>query len=123
MALPNPVEPKQSMTDFAVAALEELERNGVADLLLLKNDQLRNWWLNHKAVMAEVEAKKLEKERLARVKEEALAKLSMEERQVLGLGPKTVSVKTKRSPDNKKNIWTEDWDEVEYTTNWSKEIE
>jgi hypothetical protein len=68
---------KQSMSDFAVAAMEELERNGIAELLLLKNDQLRNWWAMHK-----------ESERRERVKQEALDRLSDEEKELLGLAPK-----------------------------------
>lgn len=97
---------KQSTTDFAIAAMEELERNNIVDLLLLKNDQLRNWWTSHKAEVARVEAERVEKERRKLAKEEALAKLTQEEKELLGL----VRLPIKKSRVN----WdTEDDDPVE----------
>ena len=75
------------MTAFAISAMEELERDGKADFLLLKDDNLREWWTGYKAEEARKEAERLEKERIETLRTEALAKLSAEEREVLGLVP------------------------------------
>lgn len=110
--MPNRV-PLKDMTTFAIAAMNELERDGKADFLLLKYDNLREWWTGHKAEEARKEAERLEKERIARVKEEALAKLSMEERQVLGLAPRKITVTSKGNVlDSKKSVWDEEYDEI-----------
>lgn len=90
------------MEKFAIAAMEELEKNGQAEFLLLKNDPLRKWWQEHKAHQAKLLAAKLERERRARIKEEALAKLSTEEREILGLNKNSTA---------KVDIWDEVVDE------------
>lgn len=94
---------KSKFEKFAVEAMEELEKNSIADLLLLKNDKLREWWKSHKAAEAKKLAAKLEQERIARVREEALAKLSTEERKVLGITTGTRRNRT-RKPDD--GIWS-----------------
>jgi hypothetical protein len=83
--------------DFAVRAMEELEKNGVADLLLLRDDTLRAWWKEHKDDEARKLAAIQEMERIARVKAEAMAKLSTEEREVLGLAKKSNSQSNNKS--------------------------
>jgi hypothetical protein len=88
---------KSKFEKFAVEAMEELEKNGVADLLLLKNDNLRGWWKSHKEAEARKLAERLENERIARVREEALAKLSTEERKVLGISTGTRRTRTRKS--------------------------
>jgi hypothetical protein len=88
---------KSKFEKFAVEAMEELEANGMADLLLLKNDKLREWWKAHKEAEARKLAARLEKERVARVREEALAKLSTEERKVLGISTGTRRTRTRKS--------------------------
>ena len=88
---------KSKFEKFAVEAMEELEKNGVADLLLLKNDNLRGWWKSHKEAEARKLAARLENERIARVREEALAKLSTEERKVLGISTGTRRTRTRKS--------------------------
>ena len=98
------------MEKFAIAAMEELEKNGQAEFLLLKNDPLRKWWQEHKAHQAKLLAAKLERERRARIKEEALAKLSTEEREILGLGKKNSISSTAGV-----GIWDEDVDEDEFS--------
>jgi hypothetical protein len=70
---------------IACNAMTALEEDGRADLLLLKDDEVRTWWKAHKIADAKAQADKIEKERLARVKQEALSKLSAEERKVLGI--------------------------------------
>ena len=72
---------------IACRALEELERNGIEDMLLLKDDETREWWAKHKEADRKARAVVEERERRERVKEEALAKLSHEERELLGLNP------------------------------------
>lgn len=76
----------------ACAAMTELERQGTAELVLLQNEELRQWWEAHKIAdakaMAEAKAKAeaaAEKRRLAKVKKEVLAKLSADERKALGI--------------------------------------
>lgn len=71
-----------TMTERIMDALCE---DGRGDLLLLKDDEIREWWTEvlHK--------RKLRADRLAeidrreRVREEALRKLSAEEREILGI--------------------------------------
>ena len=70
---------------IACRALEELERNGIEDMLLLKDDETREWWAKHKEADAREKARVAEIERKERVRTEALAKLSHEERELLGL--------------------------------------
>lgn len=70
---------------IACAALTELERIGQEDFLLLSNDEVREWWADHK----EFDRQRLEQERqiaeLKRRKQAALDKLSDEEKLLLGL--------------------------------------
>lgn len=70
---------------IACKALTELEENGLEDLLLLKDDEVRTWWKKHKEDDAREQARLAEIERKERVKQEALAKLSDEERKLLGI--------------------------------------
>jgi len=76
---------------IACKALTELEANEIEDMLLLRDDEVRVWWQKHKEDDAREQARLAEIERKARIKEEALAKLSSEERELLGLAPKAVS--------------------------------
>ena len=73
---------------IACKALTELENNKIEDMLLLRDDEVRVWWQKHKEDDARERARLAEIERKNRVKEEALAKLSHEERELLGLAPK-----------------------------------
>ena len=70
---------------IACAALTELERLGQEDFLLLSNDEVREWWADHK----EFDRQRLEQERqvaeLKRRKQAALDKLSDEEKLLLGV--------------------------------------
>ena len=69
----------------ACRALTELEDNGIADLLLLRDDETREFWIKHKEFDRARKAEEAEKLRLAEVKKTALAKLTNEEREALGI--------------------------------------
>lgn len=70
---------------IACAALTELEKVGKAEFLVLKNDELREWWEAHKEADRKERARIAELERRERVKEKALARLTEEEKELLGL--------------------------------------
>jgi len=80
---------------IACKALAELENNKIEDMLLLRDDEVRVWWKKHKEDDAREQARVAEAERKKRIKEEALAKLSSEERELLGLAPKVTQSKTR----------------------------
>lgn len=73
---------------IACKAMEELIKHGKADFLVLGDDEVREWWIAHQ------EADRKEREREARaqkrkeIKEQALARLTEEEKEVLGLSKK-----------------------------------
>ena len=79
---------------IACAAMTELVKHGKADFLVLQNDELREWWEAHQ------EADRKEKEREARaqkrkeIKEQALARLTEEEKEALGLLKKKITHET-----------------------------
>lgn len=84
----------------AMDALEELEQE---DFLLLKDDEVREWWMKHKEADRKEKARVAEIERRKRVKEEALARLSDEEKELLGLAqPKKPGKKFPLSPELKR---------------------
>lgn len=70
---------------IACAAMTELEKVGKADFLVLKDDELRNWWEAHKEADRKERARIAEIERQERVKQEALDRLTDEEKELLGL--------------------------------------
>ena len=82
---------------IACKALDELEKNKIEDMLLLRDDEVRTWWKKHKEDDAREQARLAEVERKKRIKEEALAKLSTEEREILGLGSKAKQTKRHNS--------------------------
>jgi len=69
----------------ACRALTELEDNGIADMLLLRDDETREFWIKHKEFDRKRKAAEEKKLRLAELKKTALAKLSNEEREALGI--------------------------------------
>ena len=73
---------------IACAAMEELVKQGKADFLVLKNEEVRNWWEAHIEADKREKARVAEQERRARVKQEALDRLTDEEKELLGLAPK-----------------------------------
>jgi hypothetical protein len=70
---------------IACKAMTALEEAGQEDFLLLKDEEVREWWAKHKEADAKAKAEREEKARIARIKKEALAKLSTEERKALGI--------------------------------------
>jgi hypothetical protein len=73
------------LTVFAYLAMDTLEKNGIEDFVLLKNDDLRAWWKSHKEAMTQEAADKAERLRRYELKQQALAKLTPEEREALGI--------------------------------------
>jgi hypothetical protein len=69
----------------ACRALTELEDNGIADLLLLRDDETREFWIKHKEFDRKRKAAEEKKLRLEELKKTALAKLTNEEREALGI--------------------------------------
>ncbi len=70
---------------IACKAMTELVKSGHADFLILKDDEVREWWEKHQEDDRKAQEAKLEKQRRAKVKKEALAKLSDEEKKILGI--------------------------------------
>lgn len=81
----------------ACRALTELEDNGIADMLLLRDDETRDFWVKHKEFDAKRKAAEAEKRRKAKIKKEALAKLTPEEQEALGIKVKTPASRPARS--------------------------
>jgi len=70
---------------IACKAMTELVKSGHADFLVLKDDEVREWWEQHQEADRKAQEAKLEKARKAKIKKEALSKLSDEEKKVLGI--------------------------------------
>lgn len=70
---------------IACKAMTELVKSGHADFLVLKDDEVREWWEKHQEADRKAQEAKAEKARRAKVKKEALAKLSDEEKKILGI--------------------------------------
>jgi hypothetical protein len=68
---------------IACKAMTELESNSIGDFLLLKDDEVRTWWLAHKEADRKAQEAAAEKARVAKVKRDALKKLTDEEKKVL----------------------------------------
>ena len=94
---------------IACKAMAELERNEIEDLLILKDDEVRTWWKKHKEDDAREQARLAEIERKKRVRQEALDRLSDEEKELLGLAPAKKS--TKRKGPGKASVFDEEDDE------------
>jgi hypothetical protein len=96
---------------IACAAMEELERQGKEDFLILKNEEVGHWWAAHKEADRKEKARLSEIERKERVKAEALARLTDEEKELLGL-KKPAAKKHKKFPVSKElEVYEED---IEY---------
>lgn len=96
-------EQADRLARIACKAMSELERNGIEDMLVLRDDEVREWWMKHK----EADRKRREAEERAayreRVKAEALSKLSDEEKEILGI--------TKKKKQAAKAVDVMQWDE------------
>lgn len=73
---------------FAKEAMRELVNAGLADFVLLKNDKLRKWWSSVVKKELEEQIKREAIENKRKLKEQALSKLSDEEKEALGLTKK-----------------------------------
>jgi hypothetical protein len=73
---------------IACKALQALEDMGKEDFILLKDDEVRTWWAEHKE--ADRKARKAAEAKRARAeaKKQALAKLTDDEKILLGLKKK-----------------------------------
>lgn len=85
-------EQNDRLARIACKAMEALTANGYADFLLLKDEEVREWWEAHqiadrKAKEAEERKRKAkeEKEELAKLKKDVLSRLSPKERKALGI--------------------------------------
>lgn len=76
------------LASYAYVAMKHLEDNNMLDFIILKHDDLHDWYRNHKESMAEVERAREAKLRRAEIKERALARLTDEEKVALGLKKK-----------------------------------
>jgi hypothetical protein len=70
---------------IACRALEALTEAGQADFLLLKDDETREWWAAHQEADRKAREKEAARIRREELKAAALAKLTQEEREVLGI--------------------------------------
>ena len=70
---------------IACKALNALETMGKEDFLLLKDDEVRKWWAEHKEADRQAREAEERKRALKAAKARALAKLSDEEKVLLGL--------------------------------------
>jgi hypothetical protein len=70
---------------IACKAMEALTRADQADFLLLKDDEVREWWIKHQEDDRRAQEKEAARLRREQVKQDALAKLTTEEREALGI--------------------------------------
>jgi len=70
---------------IACRAMEALTQAGQADFLLLKDDETREWWVAHQEADRKAREKEEARIRQEELKAAALAKLTQEEREALGL--------------------------------------
>lgn len=73
---------------IACKALTELIKHGKADFLILKDDEVREWWEAHQEADREEREREAERARKKALKEQALARLTEEEKEALGLSKK-----------------------------------
>lgn len=70
---------------IACKAMAELEKQGRADFLLVDDAEVRDWWIAHKEADAKAQEARDEKARIHKLRNEALSKLTAEEKKVLGV--------------------------------------
>jgi hypothetical protein len=73
---------------IACKVMTELVAHGKADFLVLKDDELREWWEKHQEADRKAREAAEAKKRLAQVRREALSKLTPEEKKALGIKTK-----------------------------------
>ena len=82
-----PTSPDKQMTpqEMMEAMMDELVAAGAADFLLIRNQQIREWWESVVARRKKEQELKERQERQRQLRESALSKLSSEEREALGV--------------------------------------
>lgn len=96
---------------IACKAMTELEKMGKEDFLLLRDNEIREWWEAHKEADRREQARLAEIERRERIKSEALARLSDEEQELLGLKKPAPKSKKKTTIKNSTLVptqWVDD---------------
>jgi hypothetical protein len=78
-------EQADKLARIACKAMTELENNQIEDLLLLRDDEVREWWAKHKEADRKAREKEQRKQERIRLRRAALRKLSEEEKVALGL--------------------------------------
>lgn len=78
-------ERADKMTRIACKAMTELVDQGRAEFLLIRDDEVREWWTAHQEFDRQRRAEEYQRETEDALKKEALAKLTDEEKQLLGL--------------------------------------
>jgi len=73
------------LAGIAHIAMQTLEENGIADFVLLKHDDVRDWWKERKLELLRQQATAEARARKAEIKARALARLTDEEKVALGL--------------------------------------
>lgn len=74
-----------ALAGIAHIAMQTLEENGIADFVLLKHDDIRDWWKERKLELLRQQATAEAKARKAELRARALARLTDEEKVALGL--------------------------------------
>jgi len=74
---------------IACKAMTELENNKIEDLLLLRDNEVREWWAKHKEADRKAQEKEKRKQERLRLRRAALRKLTAEEKVALGLKKST----------------------------------
>ena len=70
---------------IACKAMTELVKAGYADFLVLKDDEIREWWEQHQEADRKAREKEERKKERTKLRRQALKKLSEEEKIALGL--------------------------------------
>ena len=70
---------------IACKAMTELVKSGYADFLVLKDDEVREWWEQHQEADRKAREKEERKKERTKLRRQALKKLSEEEKIALGL--------------------------------------
>ena len=78
-------EQADMLARIACKAMTVLENNRIEDLLLLRDDEVREWWAKHKEADRKAREKEQRKQERIRLRRAALRKLSEEEKIALGL--------------------------------------
>jgi cytosine/adenosine deaminase-related metal-dependent hydrolase len=70
---------------IACKVITELMEQGKGDFLILRDDEVREWWEFHQEADRKAREAKEKKAHEARIRKEALSKLTAEEKKVLGI--------------------------------------